>query len=79
KKYSEKYLKVFERFFEIGGFQLQINVLNYDELIKAIKNPQLYPDLIVRVWGFSAYLKDIPEEYKELLVKRYLEYEHNNN
>lgn len=78
-KYFEKYLELIKRFFGIGGFQLQVNVLNYEELVKAIKNPELYPDLIVRIWGFSAYLKDIPDEYKELLLKRYIEYENKSN
>ena len=44
-------------------------------LIKAKKNPKEFPDLIVRVWGFSAYFNDLPEEYKNLLIERALKSE----
>ena len=35
----------------------------------------LFPNLIVRVWGFSAYFNDLPEEYKNLLIERAMESE----
>ncbi|MBC7119318.1 MAG: DUF3029 family protein [Methanobacteriaceae archaeon] len=57
-----------------GVMQIQVNVLNPKILLKALKNPELFPDLIVRVWGFSTYFKDLPKEYQEIIVKRALEY-----
>ena len=57
-----------------GVMQLQVNVLDPEVLLRARDNPELYPDLIVRVWGFSAYFRDLPEEYRELIVRRALEY-----
>jgi len=57
-----------------GVMQIQVNVLNSKILLKAFKNPELFPDLIVRVWGFSTYFKDLPKEYREIIVKRALEY-----
>lgn len=64
---------------KLGIFQLQLNVVNSDTLIKAKENPDDYPNLIVRVWGFSAYFKDLPESYQEVLIKRAIENERNNN
>ena len=61
-----------------GFFQLQVNVLSSKILIEAKSNPEKYPNLIVRVWGFSAYFKDLPEEYKDLLIERALESEGNS-
>lgn len=55
-----------------GFFQMQINVLNSETLINAKKNPDEYPNLIVRVWGFSAYFNDLPEVYKDVLIERAL-------
>lgn len=55
-----------------GFFQMQINVINSEQLIEAKANPDKYPNLIVRVWGFSSYFKDLPEEYKDVLIKRAL-------
>lgn len=57
-----------------GVMQIQVNVLNPKILLKALDNPELFPDLIVRVWGFSAYFKDLPREYQEIIVRRALEY-----
>lgn len=53
-----------------GVYQLQINVVSSDMLIKAKKDPKFMPNLIVRVWGFSAYFNDLPEEYKDMLIER---------
>ena len=41
----------------------------------AKKNPELFPDLIVRVWGFSAYFKDLPVEYQDVLIQRAIDSE----
>lgn len=50
--------------------QIQLNVLDKETLIDAKSHPDKYPDLIVRVWGFSAYFNDLPEEYKDYLIRR---------
>lgn len=53
-----------------GFFQLQMNVVSSDILKQAKQEPDKFPNLIVRVWGFSSYFKDLPEEYKDVLIKR---------
>lgn len=53
-----------------GIFELQLNVLNVDILRDAKIHPENHKDLIVRVWGFSAYFNDLPESYKDYLIKR---------
>lgn len=58
-----------------GFFELQMNVVSSEMLIKAKRNPELYPNLIVRVWGFCAYFNDIPDSYKDVLIKRAMENE----
>lgn len=62
-----------------GFFETQFNVLSSDLLKNALENPDNYPDLIVRVWGFSAYFVDLPKEYQLLLIKRAEENESQNN
>lgn len=66
----KKFISFIKGSIKAGVFELQINVLDYDTLIKAKNNPEKFPDLIVRVWGFSAYFKDIPEEYQEYIIER---------
>ena len=58
-----------------GFFEMQMNVVSSSTLIEAKKNPEAYPDLIVRVWGFSAYFKDLSDDYQDLLIRRALESE----
>lgn len=53
-----------------GFFQMQMNVVSSETLLKAKENPELFPNLIVRVWGFSAYFNDLPEEYQDVLIER---------
>lgn len=66
----------FKKFIRIsilqGFFQMQMNIVSSETLIKAQNNPELFPDLIVRVWGFSAYFNDLPKEYQDVLIKRAL-------
>jgi len=72
---KEKFISFSKAFFKMGGFQLQFNILDYFKLIKAKENPDLFPNLIVRVWGYCSYFKDLPEEYKDLILKRAQYYE----
>lgn len=45
-----------------------MNVVNSLTLIAAEANPKLFSDLVVRVWGFSAYFNDLPDKYKDVLI-----------
>lgn len=58
-----------------GFFEMQMNVIGSKTLTDAKKYPEKFPNLIVRVWGFSAYFKDLPEEYQEVLIARALKNE----
>jgi pyruvate-formate lyase len=55
-----------------GFFQMQMTIVNSTILRAAIENPEKFPNLIVRVWGFSAYFKDLPWEYKQVVLERTL-------
>lgn len=61
-----------------GFYQMQMNVVSSDMLIEAKKNPEAFKNLVVRVWGFSAYFIDLPESYQNLLIERTLENEVKN-
>jgi len=42
-------------YMERGGFEIQINVVDYDTLVKAQEKPEEYRDLVVRIGGYSDY------------------------
>ncbi|MGK5094620.1 pyruvate formate lyase family protein [Deltaproteobacteria bacterium TL4] len=57
-------------YFRRGGMQMQVNVLDPQVLIDARDNPDLYPYLLVRVSGYSAYFNDLTPAMKEELIRR---------
>ena len=71
----EKFESLIKTAIEMGFYQMQINVVSYKQLIEAKNNPKLFPNLIVRVWGFSSYFNDLSDEYKDLLIERAKMYE----
>lgn len=71
----EKFELLINAAIELGVFQMQVNVVSWKQLEEAKKNPQNFPNLIVRVWGFSAYFKDLSPEYQDLLIERAKKYE----
>ena len=75
----EKFLDFLILSLDMGVFQMQLNVVDSQTLIRAKNSPESYPNLIVRVWGFSAYFKDLPSDYQDLLIKRAIENENKNN
>ena len=57
-------------YIERGGFEIQINVTKRETLEKAIKNPEAYRDLIVRIGGYSDYfIRLSPEMQREILLR----------
>lgn len=79
KNNKDKFLDFIIISIKIGFFEMQMNVVSSEILIKARKNPEKFPNLIVRVWGFSAYFKDLPDEYKDYLIERALKNEGKSN
>lgn len=57
-------------YFNNGGMQVQLNVLDTEMLKDAKLNPQKYPWLIVRVSGYSAYFNDLSPEMKDEIIQR---------
>jgi len=55
---------------ELGGTQINLNILDADKLREAHQDPSRYPDLIVRVTGFSAYFASLSPEFRQLVVDR---------
>jgi len=51
-----------------GGMEIQFNVTTHDTFVDAVKHPEKYPELLVRVSGYTAYFKDLnPQMQKEVI------------
>lgn len=66
-------LALIEGHFKQGGTLININVLDGEKLMKANENPEDYPDLVVRVTGFTAYFASLSPQFRQLVVDRFLE------
>lgn len=56
--------------FDLGGTLINLNVLDKEQILEANKDPSKYPDLIVRVTGFSAYFANLSKELRQYVVDR---------
>ena len=56
--------------FDQGGTLINLNVLDQEQILRAHQDPSRYPDLIVRVTGFSAYFASLSKEFRQLVVDR---------
>lgn len=59
-------------YFRQGGSQLMITVLDQGELERALKNPQQYRNLMVRVGGFSARFVELSSHVQREIMSRTL-------
>lgn len=58
--------------FDQDGTLLNINIINTQQILAANENPDLFPDLVVRVTGFTAYFCLLTPEFRKLVVDRIL-------
>ena len=65
-------LRLIESHFHQGGTLININILDSEKLLAANENPDLYPDLVVRVTGFTAYFASLSPQFRQLVVDRFL-------
>ena len=61
---------VIKAHFDMGGTLVNVNIVDADEILAANKNPEAYPNLIVRVTGFTAYFAALSPEFRQLVVDR---------
>jgi pyruvate-formate lyase len=56
--------------FDLGGTQINLNIMDAEKVLEAHKDPGKYPDLVVRVTGFSAYFASLSPAFRQLVVER---------
>ena len=62
--------ELMQTYFDMGGMELQINVISTDTLKDAQTNPDNHKDLVVRVAGFSAYFVELHPSGQADLIRR---------
>ena len=61
---------MYKVYFKRHGMQVQANMLDPKMLIEARDNPELHPNLLIRVSGYSAYFNDLSPEMKDEVIAR---------
>ena len=74
KNFTERSVKnmlaLIKTYLERGGFEMQINVVDKETLLRAQANPEAYQDLVVRIGGYSDYFVRIsPQMQAEVLLR----------
>lgn len=74
KEKQEEFLEaIIQTHFDQGGTLINVNVVNKEKIYEAHRNPSLYPDLVVRVTGFTAYFSMLTPEFRQLVLDRLCE------
>jgi pyruvate-formate lyase len=75
-KYKTRVSALLNTYFKIGGAQAMITVIDKGILEDAMKYPEKYPNVMVRVGGFSARFVELSKEVQFEILRRTL-YEEN--
>lgn len=57
-------------YFELGGMQIQLNVVTSDILRDAMLHPDQYQNLLVRISGYNAYFVTLNKDMQMELIER---------
>ena len=66
----DKIKAILNTYFDQGGSQAMITVIGRGVLEKALKDPEKYKDVFVRVGGFSARFVELPSNVQQEIVNR---------
>lgn len=65
-----KVAAIVKSYIKRGGHQLQLNAVNVEKLKDAQIHPDNYKQLVVRIWGWSAYFIELDKEYQDQVIAR---------
>lgn len=66
----KKLIDLIRTYFDLGGMQLQINVVDQAVLRNALAHPELHGDLIIRVGGYSEYWTRLDDDLRRSILER---------
>ena len=66
----ERVMALLETHLKRGGTLINITIVDAGQIRAAHREPERFPDLVVRVTGFTAYFMTLSPEFRQLVVDR---------
>lgn len=66
----KKVAALVKAYIDMGGHQMQLNAVNTERLKDAQQHPEKHRQLVVRIWGWSAYFVELDKEYQDHVLRR---------
>lgn len=66
----KKVAMLIKHFVARGGHQLQLNAVNLDAMKDAQAHPERHQQLVVRIWGWSAYFVELDKDFQDHVMAR---------
>lgn len=66
----KKVAALVKAYIDMGGHQLQLNAVNTERMKDAQLHPENHRQLIVRIWGWSAYFVELDRDYQDHVIRR---------
>ena len=67
----KKVARLVKTYMDMGGHQMQLNTVNPDKLKDAQLHPENYRQLVVRIWGWSAYFVELDKAFQDHVMARH--------
>lgn len=65
-----KVARLVKTYIDLGGHQLQLNAVNAQKMKDAQLHPEKYQQLVVRIWGWSAYFVELDKAFQDHVISR---------
>ncbi len=65
-----KWADLVRTYFDLGGWEIQFNVVSADTLKEAQRHPEDHRDLVVRVVGYSAFFVELEKVVQDDIIAR---------